>query len=801
MMEEENFVISDEINLKHEIDTTKKNTTDTTPTTIATTQDLFEIKAKSAKMNRRSSNDSMVANISRKDRDKIVSDMRDISMGTAWDLNYAQNIHSYEYTQEIRFDNGDDDDKNNSETKTTKRSSSEKESVKSSGIQSIWGKLSKPYEVNLFDTFNNSKFYDHDDDMYDNSKTKKQHICKSLQNCFHNIFHIHIKRKLTRNLELMKKHRYIPVYSLIFLCATMTISIGTTIILSKKYAHDKRMHTYHFGLMAKQLLMDQMDTTIESLHALVHGLQEDELLQDLPRQIGVYGEDGSAPFIEQEEIGGELELYAQENGYTHKKSKEHELDKHGDLSNINIRDVSGICDNTQLMDEFTHTVEKLRVAACLHGVIIHQITMIPYGVTCLAYPSFESAGYVLGQDIYYTEKEEDHDHHDEHSTESESKSNTNELRQAFEKAISSKGAVFSGPFPMDEETKEEPHEKNSEDHTNVCDTSFLEASENSNSSSDNAEYHSNHFHYRMLDEHEHDHATHEVVNQYHTDHGITKEDHSAKKEHAHHTNYEDHNGHADSEDHHNKSHIDHINIKHWLWKVFIPLKIPGVEYSLEFNSHWGVMEVSVDWLSFVKESGIHEYFDQYDGLEFAISKDWGDNMVELGNTSTWLAYSENAQKVEKTHFLHLFLDYEGVKEIWCFGVGVMNGFDPDWFALGISLSVFISLAISLMFLSILSIWQSNRDLLLEMLPKKVLDIHLKGDQYVEAFDMVTVFFCDIVGYTKLSSQMRPMSVMKMLNDFFAELDKIAARNNVYKVETSKFVTSSINTCCVFGYSI
>ncbi|VDM41321.1 unnamed protein product [Toxocara canis] len=75
-------------------------------------------------------------------------------------------------------------------------------------------------------------------------------------------------------------------------------------------------------------------------------------------------------------------------------------------------------------------------------------------------------------------------------------------------------------------------------------------------------------------------------------------------------------------------------------------------------------------------------------------------------------------------------------------------------------------------------------LLYRMLPKQVAD-RLKTGQSIEpeAFDMVTVFFSDVVSFTKLASRCSPMQVVTLLNDLYTVFDGIIDAHDVYKVET------------------
>ena len=80
--------------------------------------------------------------------------------------------------------------------------------------------------------------------------------------------------------------------------------------------------------------------------------------------------------------------------------------------------------------------------------------------------------------------------------------------------------------------------------------------------------------------------------------------------------------------------------------------------------------------------------------------------------------------------------------------------------------------------------ERSEKLLLNILPPHVAqDLKEKGNSLPECFDNASVFFSDIVNFTKITSTIDPREVIQELSSIFTEFDHIFNRNHCVRIKT------------------
>ena len=202
---------------------------------------------------------------------------------------------------------------------------------------------------------------------------------------------------------------------------------------------------------------------------------------------------------------------------------------------------------------------------------------------------------------------------------------------------------------------------------------------------------------------------------------------------------------------------------------------------------WGFIMNYLNWGEMKKRSNIYERFSNV-GMDFKLNRleedveklQFGPKGAPTKNFGE-LAQSPNSHLLDDTN--SIIIETESLHGIWQNRVGIPEGWEPEWWS-GAVASVII-VAVLLSFLTALTLvkGQLHRTLVNNMLPPKAIQKITRGQTVIEKYNLATVFYADLVGFSGSKNSMTPVQVMNMLNDLYTQLDVIAKRHGVYKVET------------------
>mmetsp|Transcript_3823 Transcript_3823/g.8537 ORF Transcript_3823/g.8537 Transcript_3823/m.8537 type:complete len:1220 (+) Transcript_3823:92-3751(+) len=204
------------------------------------------------------------------------------------------------------------------------------------------------------------------------------------------------------------------------------------------------------------------------------------------------------------------------------------------------------------------------------------------------------------------------------------------------------------------------------------------------------------------------------------------------------------------------------------------LNVQGVQV----EGAWGFVMNYLDWAMLKDRSNIYERFAECN-LDFELTRIASPRIP--GKDSQALASSPHADLLDSTN--SVLIKTDSLHGVWENRVGNLAGWSPPWYNGAISGVVLVSLLLGFLTASTLVERQLHRNLVAKMLPRRAIVKLHRGQTVLEKYNLVTIFFSDIVGFTSMAGSMRPIQVMKMLNDLYTELDKLVLKHQVYKVET------------------
>lgn len=201
-------------------------------------------------------------------------------------------------------------------------------------------------------------------------------------------------------------------------------------------------------------------------------------------------------------------------------------------------------------------------------------------------------------------------------------------------------------------------------------------------------------------------------------------------------------------------------------------------HGTEVEGAWGFVVNFLDWTKLKDKSNIYKRFSDCN-FEFRLTRAGGATVT--GVDSALLAESPKSDLLDATN--SIVVQTESLHGAWENRVGNLSGWSPSWYPAAIAGVVLTSFLLALLTASTLVERQLHRNLLYKVLPRSAIAKLHRGQTVLEKFNLVTIFFSDIVGFTSMAGSMRPIQVMKMLNELYTELDKLVEKHKVYKVET------------------
>ena len=237
-------------------------------------------------------------------------------------------------------------------------------------------------------------------------------------------------------------------------------------------------------------------------------------------------------------------------------------------------------------------------------------------------------------------------------------------------------------------------------------------------------------------------------------------------------------------------------------------------HGTDVEGAWGFVVNFLDWTKLKDRSDIYQRFANCK-LEFRLSRVSGATVEDvdtdlLAQSPNYASLDESNSVVITTESLHgTWENRVGSIDGWegefspphlCMPIFRMNTFwvwdspltitvvdrvslSAPWYNSAVVCVVLGSLLFGLLTASTLVERQLHRNLLYKMMPKRAIAKLRRGQTVLEKFNLVTIFFSDIVGFTSMAGNMRPIQVMKMLNELYTELEKLVKKHQVYKVET------------------
>jgi len=228
----------------------------------------------------------------------------------------------------------------------------------------------------------------------------------------------------------------------------------------------------------------------------------------------------------------------------------------------------------------------------------------------------------------------------------------------------------------------------------------------------------------------------------------------------------------------------------------LAVEIPGYNYILDGKSKsiWGFVMHFVDWSKLKERSGIDAYYKekeysfQLSRTDLVVDKTTGISShkdVIIAASKEWPEghkhFSSNGELFNDSNSVSATIETQDSGD-WTMRVKTYTDVRSDFLYAKVTVVITIFI-FACMIVANLTEKKLNKLLLYKIMPMDAVKKLKRGQTVIERYNIVTIFFSDIVGFTSMVGEMRPIQVMKMLNELYMQFDKIAEKHGVYKVET------------------
>lgn len=230
----------------------------------------------------------------------------------------------------------------------------------------------------------------------------------------------------------------------------------------------------------------------------------------------------------------------------------------------------------------------------------------------------------------------------------------------------------------------------------------------------------------------------------------------------------------------------------------LAVHVPGYNYTLdgEYYSTWGFVMHFIHWSNLKEASGIDQRFKEREMHYLLTRRDVVSvdpvTGADIENDVVIATNIDILKEVETDDPIYVMkgiynteipsVTINSADGEWIMHVVQDNDISGHYMYIRVATILCVAL-VTIMFTMVLLERQLHKLLLYKIMPLHAVRKLNRGETVVERYNIVTIFFSDIVGFTSLAGEMRPIQVMKMLNELYTEFDKIAEKHGVYKVET------------------